>query len=155
MRKQLVKSAPTSLLTALSACLLASGCGDSVPPPLGSSSIYLESQETTHQYGPYEGDNRVFITDRTGKRWDVTHARDHYGLQPSQYEFGLGPYAISPIVNPQMLDPGHPDYPEDGATFLVLGTSLNGFTRAYPIEAMSWHEIANEEFGRAHVAVAY
>ena len=37
----------------------------------------------------------------------------------------------------------------------MIGTSLNGFTRAYPIELLSRFEVANEQFGEAHVAVAY
>ena len=100
-------------------------------------------------------EDRVFITDRTGKQWDVTHARDRYGFKPSQFQFGLGPDAIRPIDGPQMLAVGDEDYPSDKGNFLVLGASITGEERAYPIGVMSRHEVANEVFGEAHVAVAY
>ena len=54
-----------------------------------------------------------------------------------------------------MLSPGDPGYPLDTDSFAIMGTTLNGFTRAYPILVMSRHEVANERFGEAHVAVAY
>ena len=73
-------------------------------------------------------------------------------LRPSSFQCGLGPYAIPPIMDPQMLSPGDPGYPASHETFPVLGVSLNGFTRAYPISAMSRHEIANERFGDDYVA---
>ncbi len=45
--------------------------------------------------------------------------------------------------------------PPSDDDFLVIGVNLNGFTRAYPIYIMRWKEVANEQFGDAHVAVAY
>ncbi len=54
-----------------------------------------------------------------------------------------------------MLSPGDEGYPSDDDDFLVIGVNLNGFTRAYPIYIMRWKEVANEQFGDAHVAVAY
>ena len=76
-------------------------------------------------------------------------------MVPSGFQFGLGPFAILPIVNPRMLSPGDRDYPSRFGTFRVMGASLNGFTRAYPLGVMSGHEVVNEQFGDAHVAVAY
>ena len=54
-----------------------------------------------------------------------------------------------------MLSPGDEGYPSDDDDFLVIGVNLKGFTRAYPIYIMRWKEVANEQFGDAHVAVAY
>ena len=71
------------------------------------------------------------------------------------FENGLGPFAVKPIINATMLSPGDLNYPLDSQGILVIGTSLNGFTRAYPIEILSRFEVANEQFGEAHVAVAY
>ena len=126
----------------LAAALVWSGCADYVEEPQGPARVFQE-------------EGNVLITDRTGKSWDVTHARDHYDLQPSGFQFGLGPFAIRPINDPLMWAPGESGYPETAGIFLVLATQLNGFTRAYPIAVMSRHEIANEEFGETHVAVAY
>ena len=50
----------------------------------------------------------IYIVDRTGKRWDVTHAVNNYDFDPNQFEFGLGPFAIEPILNPEMIGPGNP-----------------------------------------------
>lgn len=98
---------------------------------------------------------QVFIVDRTGKRWDVTHAQQKYGMRAENFEFGLGPDAIRPINNPRMLSPGDPNYPASNLTFLVLGATLAGRSRAYPINIMSMVEIANERFGNQFVAVGY
>jgi hypothetical protein len=100
-------------------------------------------------------DEKIYIVDRTGKKWDVTHAKERYGMEPGKFQFGLGPNAIRPILNAKMLSPGDKGYPDSGKEFLVLGTTLNGSTRAYPITIMSSFEIADEQFGDAHVAVAY
>ena len=100
-------------------------------------------------------DGQIFIVDNTGKEWDVTHAANVYGMQPDRFQFGLGPNAIKPIQNPKFLNPGDPGYPADNDDRLVIGSVLNGVNRAYPIDVLSSHEIVDDLFGDAHVAVAY
>ena len=127
------------------ALVFASGCG------YGSDVVYNPSApayDAERDLGEF-----ATIQDRTGKIWDVTHARE-YDMVPSGFQFGLGPFAILPIMNPRMLSPGDQDYPTRFGTFRVMGASLNGFTRAYPLGVMRGHEVANEQFGDAHVAVA-
>lgn len=102
-----------------------------------------------------DDENKIFITDRTGKKWDVTHAKEKYGMEPEKFQFGLGPNAIRPIILAKMLSPGDQGYPISSLSFLVMATNILGDTRAYPISTMSQHEVANEVFGDAHVAVAY
>lgn len=133
--------------------LVASGCGDQSLNPQGPVSTTREGAYDTPT-APASS-NRFLITDQTGKRWDVTHAWQQYGFVPEEFQFGLGPFAIPPIVDPQMLAPGDPGYPEDSATFLTMGVLLNGSARAYPIRIMSQHEVANERFGEIRAAVAY
>ncbi|UCG51219.1 MAG: hypothetical protein JSW58_13635, partial [Candidatus Latescibacterota bacterium] len=70
-----------------------------------------------------EKGEKIFIVDHTGKKWDVTHAVEKYGFDPTQFEFGLGPNAIPPIIDPGMLSPGDPNYPDEGGTFVVIGTT--------------------------------
>ncbi len=114
------------------------------------------SDERTTLLGPsgvVDSDDSFFIMDATGKRWDVGHGRQ-YGLEPRLYAGGLGPFRIRPILNPQTVRPGDESYPS-GGLFRILGVSLNGSTRAYPLGVMSTHEGVNEVFGDAHVAVAY
>ena len=100
-------------------------------------------------------DGRVWIVDRTGKRWEVTHAEQAYGMKAEEFQFGLGPNAIEPILTPQYLDPGESGFPQPAGTFLVIGVDMNGGQRAYPISVLTRHEVAIEVFGSAHVAVAY
>ena len=95
------------------------------------------------------------IVDRTGKMWDVSHALN-YGLTPDGFQFGLGPFAILPLIDPGMYFPGDSGYPSAARTMMVLGVELNGFVRAYPTwNVMSHIEVANDRFGEAHVAVAF
>jgi hypothetical protein len=41
---------------------------------------------------------------------DVTYAVNHYGFLPEGFKFGLGPFAIKPILEPSFLSPGDPGY---------------------------------------------
>ncbi len=100
-------------------------------------------------------DGKIFVKDQTGKKWDITHAVENYGFDPGVFRHGLGPNAIRPIQNPQMLRPGESGYPNQNEEMVVLGTNLSGDSRAYPLSVLIRHEIANEKFGDTHVSVAY
>ena len=79
-----------------------------------------------------------------------------YGLQPARYQFGLGPNAIPPLNNVEMIGPGEFGYPTSNANFMVLGVELNGIARAYPTwTALAHNEVANEVFAGSHVAAAF
>jgi len=129
-------------LMALTIMLSVASCSDSRTDPSGPVAIS-------------DRDSRLLIRDVTGKQWDVTHARNRYGMQPSQFQYGLGPQAIRPLLQPHMLLPGEVGYPDADGRFLVIGVDLFNSIRSYPIQVMGWHEVANERFGKAHVAVAY
>lgn len=139
-----------AVLGGLGTLLVSSGCGN------GGDVAYNPSPRTTAQpdQAHDQGQEPLVIQDRTGKTWDVAHALN-YNMQPAGFQYGLGPFAIKPIMDPRMLSPGDQNYPANFDNFRVMGTSLNGFTRAYPIDVMSRHEVANEQFGETHVAVAY
>ena len=129
--------------------LFSSGCGKDVvynpaPQPVSSNG----------QGGDQAEFPKASIVDFEAKTWDVTHAQK-YGMVPENFAHGLGIHHIRPITNPRMLSPGDEDYPSDDADFFVIGVNLNGFTRAYPLFIMGWKEVADEQFGDAHVAVAY
>jgi hypothetical protein len=100
-------------------------------------------------------EGRIFIVDRTAKRWDVTHAVRNYGFVASQFQFGLGPNAIRPILDPEMLSAGDPGYPTSDQTFLVIGTTVAGESRAYRIDHLNGHEVVDETFVDVHVAVGW
>jgi hypothetical protein len=99
--------------------------------------------------------DQIFIRDRTGKEWNVTHAVNNYGFVPENFQFGLGPFAIPPILNPQMVEKGENGYPSDNSESLIIGFTLNGDTRAYPLNVLNSHEVADERFDSTYVAVAY
>jgi hypothetical protein len=113
------------------------------------------SDRTPGPSGISRSDGTVEIVDRTNKSWDVTHASAAYGLAASRFEFGLGPFAIRPILDPQMYSPGETGYPSDGLRERIIGVRLNGDARAYRLDHLARHEVVNEQFGEAHVAVAY
>ena len=118
--------------------------GDAAPPQGDSSDD--DSEE--------DGD-KILLVDQTGKKWDITHAVHGYGMDPARFHFGVGPFAIPPILNPLMLTPGKPGYPPDDESFRVIGVVLGEEIRAYSIRKMSVVEVANEVFKEATVAVAY
>ena len=74
-------------------------------------------------------------------------------MKPDKFQYGLGPNAIPPINNPKFLSPGDKDYPSDNATFLVLGITIEGESRTYPMSVLGQHEVVNDWFGNTPVAV--
>ena len=101
-----------------------------------------------------EGD-QILIEDQTGKKWDITHAVQEYGFRAANFRHGLGPYAITPIGDPEFLEPGNKGYPAAHASILVIGVSLGEETRAYGLDQLYAHEIVNDKFGDTHVSVGY
>ena len=113
------------------------------------------TNSTTDNAQVVERGETIVIIDRSGKEWDVTHAVNKYGFVASQFQYGLGPHAIRPILDPQMLSPGESGYPPGNSDHQVIGTTIEEDTRAYPLSVLSRHEIADEQFGDQYVAVAY
>ncbi len=98
---------------------------------------------------------KITITDRTGKSWDISHAVAVFHFDPDKFEHGLGQFAIKPIIDPKMLSPGNSGYPEPQERMLVIGTTIHEETRAYALEDLFGHEIANDIFGDTPVAIGY
>ncbi len=103
----------------------------------------------------YPGDSTIVIVDQTGKEWDITHAVHRYGLERDSFMFGLGPNAFTPVNMPEMLSPGQEGYPPANQKFRVIGVSIEGDARAYPITPLSSHEVVNDSVGGVHLAVTY
>jgi len=98
---------------------------------------------------------KVVLTDQTGKKWDITTAVHKYGFEVERFEFGLGPDAIKPLIEPEMLSPGDAGYPSDDDVFLVIGVSIGGDDRAYGKMDLTKSEVVDEYIGGAPVAVTY
>jgi hypothetical protein len=97
----------------------------------------------------------VVLIDQTGKEWDITTAVHKYGFEVDRFEFGLGPRAIRPLIEPDMLSPGDFGYPAEDAPFLVIGAAIEGDIRAYGKLDLTVNEVVDEFIGGAPVAVAY
>ncbi|GAB4333246.1 MAG: hypothetical protein Kow0037_11480 [Calditrichia bacterium] len=127
---------------------------------LGAMSIWLSCSNNTtpttaDSFSIDRNTEGIFLTDRTGKKWDITHAEKKYGMKADRFQFGLGPFAIPPILNPQYYSPGENGYPNSFSEHLVIGVNLWGVVAAYPIQVMSAREIVDETFNGHHAAVAY
>ena len=90
--------------------------------------------------------NEALITDRTGRKWDVTHARDVYGMDPDFYNYGLGTGAIESVDEPRIIGEGEPGYPAPDSTLTVFGVNHNGEQRAYSVTELARHEVFNEYY---------
>ena len=60
---------------------------------------------------------------------------------------------IPALSNPDLIDAGAVTFlkPDDR----VIGVSLDGVSRAYPIAILNWHEIVNDQINDQHYAVTY
>jgi len=96
-----------------------------------------------------------YLEDRTGKRWDITHAVQEYGMDPENFRYGLGPDAIRPINNPDFLVAGQQGFPVASGTFSVIGVNFHGEPRAYPIGVLRNHEVINDRVGSTHFSAVY
>jgi hypothetical protein len=98
------------------------------------------------------------ITDRTGRDWDVTHARDVYSMNPSYFNYGLGIGAIPSVDDPTVFEEGDSGYPDPDSRIQVFGINRNGEQRAYSVSALTRHEVFNEVYpgeSNQYLAVTY
>ena len=105
-----------------------------------------------------ESQNQVIVTDRTGRKWDVTHARDVYGMNSDYFNFGLGVGVIPSVDEPIVLEQGDPGYPSTDSRIQVFGVNHNGEQRGYSASALSRHEVFNDVYkgeSNQYVAVTY
>jgi hypothetical protein len=66
---------------------------------------------------------------------------------------GPPPDGIPPIDDPTFENPASVDWLNDREP--VLAISVDGDSRAYPVQIMTWHEIANDVIGDVPVTVSY
>jgi hypothetical protein len=122
----------------------------SAPAPMTTANP-APSSETEHE-------SPVILRDWNLQDWDVTHARDVYGMNPDYFNFGLGMDAIPSIDDPRVIEEGDPDYPEPDSRIQVFGVDHNGERRAYRVSTLSRHEVINDVFpgeSNQYVAVTY
>ncbi|MCH8062766.1 MAG: DUF3179 domain-containing protein [Chloroflexi bacterium] len=73
-------------------------------------------------------------------------------LDPRKFDQRLPLDAIKPIYEPLV---GSPDEVELDADELVMGVSINGESRAYPIRVLRFREMVNDELGGTPILVTW
>ena len=111
--------------------------------------------DTDTDTGPIIIGDRILIQDRSGKQWDITYAVTELQMSADLFNYGLGPDAIRPVIDPQFSLPGDEDYPPDDALFLVLGVTVAGENRAYRINQLSRREVVDDAVGEVAFVAAY
>jgi hypothetical protein len=78
-----------------------------------------------------------------------------HSIIPTDQIFGGGPSrdGIPALTDPRMLKAYEADYMRPGD--LVIGVSLGGEARAYPLRILVWHENVNDTAGGVPIAVTY
>lgn len=106
---------------------------------------------------PPDGDPRpIFIRDRRGEHFDITHAVRHYGMARGGFRHGIGKTAFPKLENPGMLLPGQAGFPTGRQRRAdVIGIRVADDARSYRIDQVVRHEIVNDVIGGSHAAVAY
>ena len=95
------------------------------------------------------GDN-IYITDRTGERWDVTDAAKR-GFRPDKFQYGIGKTAFTPLDNEDLTDK---QLPKTSGT-RIIGINIGEDSHAYSIQRLRHHEIANTTIDGKAIAVGY
>ncbi len=100
--------------------------------------------------GVVKEDERIWLVDRTGERWDITQAVT-LGFEPQGFQFGIGRNAIRPLDDTSLRS-GERDLHD--AT-RVIGVRNGPDAHAYVVRKLTRHEIANTTLGDTPIAAAY
>jgi len=95
-------------------------------------------------------DGKVFITDRTGEKWDISQAVN-IGFSAKRFQHGIGRWAF------KTLDDSHLGDDTKGAPgrMRIIGVAGESENQAYSVRKLSWHEIANTNLDGKPIAVGY
>lgn len=93
----------------------------------------------------------LFTTAPAYGAWDFSSSE----IDTDQIRSGGPPKdGIPALFNPAYLSAGEADRVLDSRE-LVLGFSLGGHSRAYPLRIMSWHELINDTVAGSPVLVSW
>lgn len=69
-------------------------------------------------------------------------------VDPRRFQFGIGKDEIPPVDEPVFVAHDDPLLAERGVGHQtrVLGVSLNGVAKAYPVKVLDRHEVVNDDF---------
>ena len=95
-------------------------------------------------------DDRVYIVDRSGDRWDVTQARK-LGFIAQEFQYGIGKKAFAPLRDEDFGDDRLPGFFDTR----VIGISIDDNAHAYAVSRLRHHEIANTTLAGKAIAASY
>lgn len=144
------------LLICLSvAACLAVGC-DSPEAPTQAED--LDAIPNRHKRPIVEGDNSTLLWANEDEAGNVEWFDMTDGLiDPRRFQFGIGADRIPSVDEPIFVAANDPLLAErtvTGAT-RVLGVTLNGVSKAYPVKLMDGHEVVNDDFDGEPYAVLW
>lgn len=100
--------------------------------------------------GVVKQNERIWLVDRTGERWDITQAVA-LGFAPQGFQFGIGRNAIRPLDDASLRS----DEPDLDDRTRVIGVRNGPDAHAYVVRKLTRHEIANTTLGDMPIAAAY
>jgi hypothetical protein len=92
----------------------------------------------------------IYITDRTGERWDITQAVS-LGFRADRFQYGIGRDAIRPLDKSSLSNKTS----TLDETTRVIGVENGPDAHAYVVRKLTRHEIANTRLGDTPIAAAY
>ena len=99
--------------------------------------------------------DRVTIVDLDGKHWDITQAVSRYGFDPARFAYGLGAFAVVPLMTPPVAAPSDSGYPAPDDAFAVIGGTFSGEARAYRLDDLVGVELVDDLVGGEAIAVVH
>jgi hypothetical protein len=95
-------------------------------------------------------EDRVFIVDQRGERWEVTQA-ESLGFKANEFQYGIGRHAFKPLDDSHLGETG----PVLAPNHRIIGIADGSQAQAYSISRLSRHEVANTSIGSKPIAVGY
>jgi len=155
---------PCAMLAVVLACAAPSeeAIREAEPQAAEASAPQVDSGEYSadgfHKRPIVEHDGRTLLWakehDDGDQEWfDVTAAM----IDPQRFQFGIGKDTIPSIDEPVFCEFDDPRLEAAGVDLdtPVLGVAFGGEARAYPVDAMSRHEVVNDELGGQPYAVLW
>jgi hypothetical protein len=95
-------------------------------------------------------EDKTFIVDQTGERWDVSQAQP-IGFNPDNFQFGIGRNAFIPLDDLDLTE----DRSSISKGSRVIGVMVGRIAHAYSVSRLRHHEIANTHIGSKPIMVGY
>lgn len=111
---------------------------------------------TTAAFGLYSltvaesRDDRKYILDRTGEKWDVSQA-ESIGFKPGGFQYGIGRYAFTTLDDSNLQS----STASIRKNLRVIGVASGDEAHAYSVSKLSQHETANTTLNAKPILVGY